>query len=75
LTVKSAVSIEEIKRYCVWPQVFKEEDSHVAGEIKRLQDIFRCNIAPGSREYPPTVFEPTRKVMQRAKEFVEEKTS
>jgi nucleotide-binding universal stress UspA family protein len=70
LTVKSAVSIEEIKDI-VLATSFKEEDSHVAGEIKRLQHIFDATLHL-VRVNTPNSFEPTRKVMQRAKEFVEE---
>jgi K+-sensing histidine kinase KdpD len=70
LTVKSKVGIDQVKEI-VFATSFKEEDSHVAEEIMRLQEIFSARLHL-VRVNTPNNFETTRKVMDRANTFVRE---
>jgi nucleotide-binding universal stress UspA family protein len=70
LTVKSKVGMDHVKEL-VFATRFKEEDSQVAEEIMRLQEIFSARLHL-VRVNTPNNFETTRKVMDRANTFVRE---
>jgi len=68
LTVKSKVNIEDVNDIA-FATSFKEEDSHVAEEIVKLQEIFNAKLHL-VRVNTPNNFETSRKLMERAKHFV-----
>ncbi len=70
LTVKSKMNIEEVENI-VFATNFKEEDSHVAGELKKLQEIFKAKMHL-VRVNTPNSFETNRKIMAQANKFIEE---
>jgi hypothetical protein len=70
LTVKSKIKIEDVKDI-VFATSFKEEDSHMAEEIMRLQEVFNAKLHL-VRVNTPNNFETTRKLMERANTFVKE---
>lgn len=70
ITVKSKIDIEGVKDI-VFATSFKEEDSHVAEELMRLQEIFSAKLHL-VRVNTPNNFETTRKVKERAERFVKE---
>ena len=70
LTVKSRVQIENVKNI-VFATNFKEEDSHVADELKKLQEVFKAKLHL-VRINTPTNFETNRKIMAHADTFVKE---
>ena len=70
LTVKSKTQIEDIEDI-VFATSFKEEDSHVAEELKKLQKIFKAKLHL-VRVNTPTNFETNRKINARASSFIKE---
>lgn len=70
LTVKSKVNIEDVNDIA-FATSFKEEDSYVAEEIVKLQGIFNAKLHL-VRVNTPNNFETSRKLMERAKQFVKE---
>lgn len=70
LTVKSKMNIEDVENI-VFATNFKEEDSHVAGELKKLQEIFKAKMHL-VRVNTPNSFETNRKIMAQANKFIEE---
>ncbi|NJN28249.1 MAG: universal stress protein [Cyclobacteriaceae bacterium] len=70
LTVKSKIDIANIKNI-VFATNFKEEDSHVADELKKLQEVFRAKLHLVCVN-TPTNFETNRKIMANAEKFVKE---
>ena len=70
ITVKSKIDIENVNDI-VLATSFKEEDSHVAEELMRLQEVFNAKMHL-VRVNTPNNFETTRKVMERARGFVQE---
>lgn len=70
LTVKSKMNIEDVENI-VFATNFKEEDSHVAGELKKLQEIFKATMHL-VRVNTPNSFETNRKIMAQAAKFIEE---
>ncbi len=70
LTVKSKMNIEDVENI-VFATNFKEEDSHVAGELKKLQEIFKAQMHL-VRVNTPNSFETNRKIMAQANKFIEE---
>jgi len=70
LTVKSEINIEAVNNIA-FATSFKDEDSHVAEEIMKLQEIFNAKLHL-VRVNTPNNFETSRKLMERAKYFVKE---
>jgi nucleotide-binding universal stress UspA family protein len=70
LTVKSKVNIDDVHDI-VLATSFREEDSHVAEEIMKLQEVFKAKLHL-VRVNTPNNFETTRKLMARAEAFVKE---
>ncbi len=70
LTVKSKIKIEDVKDI-VLATSFKEEDSHMAEEIVKLQEVFNAKLHL-VRVNTPNNFETTRTLMERADTFVKE---
>lgn len=70
LTVKSKVNIADVENI-VLATSFREEDSHVAEEIVKLQEVFDAKLHL-VRVNTPSNFETTRKLMARADTFVKE---
>jgi nucleotide-binding universal stress UspA family protein len=70
LTVKSKVNVADVHDI-VLATSFREEDSHVAEEIMKLQEVFKAKLHL-VRVNTPNNFETTRKLMARAQAFVEE---
>jgi nucleotide-binding universal stress UspA family protein len=70
LTVKSKVNVDDVHDI-VLATSFREEDSHVAEEIMKLQEVFKAKLHL-VRVNTPNNFETTRKLMARAQAFVEE---
>ncbi len=70
LTVKSKINIEDVNDIA-FATSFKEEDSYVAEEIVKLQGIFNAKLHL-VRVNTPNNFETSRKLMERAKQFVKE---
>jgi hypothetical protein len=70
LTVKSKVNIDDVHDI-VFATSFREEDSHVAEEIMKLQEVFKAKLHL-VRVNTPNNFETTRKLMARAEAFVKE---
>lgn len=69
LVVKSKTDIGKIKNI-VFATNFKEEQGHVAEEIKKLQDIFEATLHL-VRINTPDNFEPSRKIHRLADAFVQ----
>ena len=70
LTVKSKIDIKNVKDI-VFATNFKEEDSHVAEELKKLQEVFKAKLHL-VRVNTPTSFETNRNIMAHADTFVKE---
>jgi hypothetical protein len=70
LTVKSEINIEAVNNIA-FATSFKDEDSHVAEELMKLQQIFNAKLHL-VRVNTPNNFETSRKLMERAKYFVKE---
>ncbi|MCG8309550.1 MAG: universal stress protein [Cytophagales bacterium] len=70
LTVKSKMNLENVKDI-VFATSFKDEDSHVAGELKKLQEVFNAKLHL-VRVNTPNCFETNRKIMAQADLFVKE---
>ena len=70
LTVKSKTQIEDIEDI-VFATSFKEEDSHVAEELKKLQEVFMAKLHL-VRVNTPTNFETNRKINTQANIFIKE---
>lgn len=70
LTVKSKMNIENVDNI-VFATNFKEEDSHVAEELKKLQEIFLAKMHL-VRVNTPNNFETNRKIMAQADKFIQE---
>ncbi len=70
LTVKSKMSIEDVKDI-VFATSFKNEDSHVADEVKKLQEVFKAKLHL-VRVNTPNNFETNRNIMSQARQFVQE---
>ena len=70
LTVKSEIYVENIKSI-VFATSFKEEDSHVAEEVKKLQEVFEANLHL-VRVNTPNNFETNRSIMEKANKFIKE---
>ncbi len=70
LTVKSKTNIEDIEDI-VFATNFKEEDSHVAGELKKLQEVFDAKLHLVMIN-TPTSFETNRNIMTHADDFIKE---
>lgn len=68
LTVKSKMNIEDVENI-VFATNFKEEDSHVAGELKKLQEIFKAKMHL-VRVNTPNSFETNRIIMAQAEKFI-----
>jgi nucleotide-binding universal stress UspA family protein len=68
ITVKSRVEIEHVNDI-VFATSFKEEDSHVAEQIMRLQEVFKAKLHL-VRVNTPNSFETTRSINERARKFV-----
>jgi len=70
LTVKSKTNIEDIEDI-VFATNFKEEDSHVAGELKKLQEVFDAKLHLVMINTPSS-FETNRNIMAHADDFIKE---
>lgn len=70
LTVKSKKQIEDIKDI-VFATSFKEQDSHVAEELKKLQEIFKAKLHL-VRVNTPTNFETNRNINALSSRFIRE---
>lgn len=70
LTVKTKINIKDVKDI-VFATNFKEEDSHVAEELKKLQHVFNAKLHL-VRVNTPTSFETNRNIMTHADAFVKE---
>lgn len=70
LTVKSKMNLEDVNDI-VFATSFKEEDSHVTEELKKLQEVFSAKLHL-VRVNTPTCFETNRKIMAQAEEFTKE---
>lgn len=70
LTVKSKMKIDNVNDI-VFATSFKEGDSHVAEELKKLQEVFNAKLHL-VRVNTPNSFETNRKIMSKADEFVRE---
>lgn len=70
LTVKSRTSLCDVNDI-VFATSFKEGDSHVTEELKKLQEVFSAKLHL-VRVNTPNCFETNRKIMAQASEFVEE---
>jgi nucleotide-binding universal stress UspA family protein len=70
ITVKTKINIENVNDI-VFATSFKEEDSHVAEELMKLQEVFNAKMHL-VRVNTPNNFETTRKVMERAGNFVKQ---
>jgi nucleotide-binding universal stress UspA family protein len=70
LTVKTKINVNDVKDI-VFATSFKEEDTHVAEEVKKLQEVFKAKLHL-VRVNTPNNFEPTRAVMDRANIFIKE---
>jgi nucleotide-binding universal stress UspA family protein len=70
LTVKSKIEIDHVKNI-VFATNFKEEDFHVADELKKLQEIFKAKLHL-VRVNTPTNFETDRKIKAHADAFIKE---
>lgn len=70
LTVKSRTNVEDINNI-VFATSFKEEDSHMAEEIMKLQEVFEAKLHL-VRVNTPNNFETNRKINEMAKIFIEE---
>ena len=70
LTVKSKTQIEDIEDI-VFATSFKEEDSHVTEELKKLQEVFKAKLHL-VRVNTPTNFETNRKINAQAIKFIKE---
>ena len=70
LTVKGKVDLEDVKNI-VYATNFKEEDSHITEEVKKLQEVFDAKLHM-VRINTPNNFETNRDVMDRAQQFVED---
>lgn len=68
LTVKSKMNIEDVENI-VFATNFKEEDSHVTEELKKLQEIFKAKMHL-VRVNTPNSFETNRKIMAQADKFI-----
>lgn len=68
LTVKSKMNIEDVEDI-VFATNFKEEDSHVTEELKKLQEVFEAKLHL-VRVNTPNNFETNRSIMSQADEFV-----
>lgn len=70
LTVKTKVNIKNVKDI-VFATNFKEEDSHVAEELKKLQQVFNAKLHL-VRVNTPTNFETNRTIFAHADIFIKE---
>jgi nucleotide-binding universal stress UspA family protein len=70
LTVKSKIDIKNIQDI-VFATNFKEEDSHVAEELKKLQEVFKAKLHL-VRVNTPTSFDTNRNIMAHADTFIKE---
>jgi nucleotide-binding universal stress UspA family protein len=70
LTVKSKMNIQDVDNI-VFATNFKAEDSHVAEELKKLQEIFKAKLHL-VRVNTPNSFETNRKIMAQADDFIKE---
>ena len=70
LTVKSKVQLKDIKDI-VFATSFREQDTHVAEEMVKLQEVFDAKLHL-VRINTPSDFETNRNIMTKAKAFVEE---
>ncbi|MCK5469422.1 MAG: universal stress protein, partial [Cyclobacteriaceae bacterium] len=68
LTVKSQTNIGDVEDI-VFATNFKEEDSHVTNELKKLQEVFEAKLHL-VRVNTPNNFETNRSIMSQADEFV-----
>jgi len=70
LTVKSKVNLKDIKDI-VFATSFREQDSHVAQEMVKLQEVFDATLHL-LRVNTPSDFETTRSIMAKADAFVKD---
>lgn len=70
LTVKSKIKIQDINDI-VFATSFKEGDSHVADEVKKLQEVFEAKLHL-VRVNTPNSFETNRKIMEQANKFIKD---
>lgn len=70
LTVKTRIKIEEVEDI-VFATNFKAEDSHVADELKKIQEVFSAKMHL-VRVNTPNCFDTTRNIMANAKRFIKE---
>lgn len=70
LTVKSKINVNNVNDI-VFATSFKEEDSHVAEEVKKLQEVFKAKLHL-VRVNTPNNFETNRVIMEKANNFIKE---
>ena len=70
LTVKSKMNLDDVNDI-VFATSFKEEDSHVTDELKKLQEVFSAKLH-FVRVNTPNCFETNRKIMAQADTFIKE---
>lgn len=70
LTVKSKMNIDNVNDI-VFATSFKEGDLHVTEELKKLQEVFSAKLHL-VRVNTPNSFETNRRIMEKAKQFIEE---
>ena len=70
LTVKTKMNIEDVNDI-VFATNFKAEDSHVAEELKKLQEVFKAKLHL-VRVNTPNSFDTNRRIMALADAFIKE---
>ena len=68
LTVKSKMNLDDVNDI-VFATSFKEEDSHVTDELKKLQEVFSAKLHL-VRVNTPNCFDTNRKIMAQADNFI-----